>query len=134
MNSTRAPPTFTNATLQKPVPAEAGARGVEGLEHDLVPLERGLEVVDPVGDVRLGAQRARDRAVRLEAQELDVERVLARARHPHARRLHPALLRLLHGRDHPDVVELRAVELVVTPLWGGWWGRVVTPFGGGWWG
>ena len=98
MNSTSAPPTFDERDQ-----AEAGAGGVERPEHDVVALDRRLEVVDPVGDVGLRAQRARHRAVRLEAQELDVERVLARARHPDAGLLDPALLRLLAS--------------VTTPMW-----------------
>src|SRR5439155_3780498 len=68
-------------------------------------------VGDTVRDVRLGPQRARDRAVRLEAQPFDVARVCPRARHPDAGRLDPALVWLPLVRDQSDVVEPGTVEL-----------------------
>jgi hypothetical protein len=62
--------------------------------------------------MRIVAKVALDGTVGLEAQVLDVERVVARARHPHARRVHEhlALLRLV--RDHADVVEARTLDPV----------------------
>src|SRR5439155_843759 len=61
-------------------------------------------------DVRLRAERPRHRRVGLEPQPLDVERMRARARDPHARRLDPALTVLLLLGDQADVVERCAVE------------------------
>ena len=90
---------------------EEAVPDVERLGQHLQALDRGLDVVHAVGDVGLGAQRARHRAVGLEPEPLDVVRMLAGARDPHARRLDPALTRFHVVGDEADVIEPGACEL-----------------------
>src|SRR5204863_163167 len=51
-----------------PQEAASGAGRIERLDEHGVALERTGEIVDPVGDVRLDAQRTGDGRVRLEAE------------------------------------------------------------------
>jgi hypothetical protein len=75
-----------------------------------VALELAREVIDPVGDVRLLAQRSGDGAVGLEAQPLDVVGARTRARYPDTGSLDERLPLLPLVGDEPDVVEPRALE------------------------
>ena len=106
MNSTTAPPVSTKATREEPV------ADVERLCEDVVPVDRGGDVLHAVGDVRLRPQRACDGAVRLEPEPLDVEGIRSRAGHPDPCRLDPALARLALVGDEANVVERGAVELL----------------------
>src|SRR5439155_9282520 len=84
---------------------------VEGLGEDGVAFHSLVHVDDTISDVRLRPQRARDRAVRLEAEPFDVARVCPLARYPDPGRLYPALVWLPLLCDQADVVEGRSVEL-----------------------
>ena len=71
----------------------------------------GTEVVDAVGDVGRGTKQPGHGRVGLEAQPLDVERVRARARHPHARRGDERLAIFRLVGDEADVVEPRPIDV-----------------------
>jgi len=79
------------------------------LANELYGLTQELCEVAGLPGVRSHVVELLDRV--LEAEPLDVERVFAGARDPHARRLDPTLARLRLIGDETDVIESGAIEL-----------------------